>query len=77
VIQALKKRGLEGGENVIGYLYWTLMDSYEWTMGMESHFGLAAVDHRTPERCPFPRMKEFKRICLENGLNERGMSLRR
>jgi beta-glucosidase len=75
-LQSLAK-AIEGGVNVIGYLYWTLMDNYEWTMGMEPHFGLAAVDHKTQERHPRPGMKEFKRICLENWLNERDMSLKR
>jgi beta-glucosidase len=66
-------RAIEGGVNVIGYLYWTLMDNYEWTMGMEPHFGLAAVDHATQLRRARPCVQQFKRICFENSLNERGI----
>jgi len=57
---------LESGANVIGYLYWTLMDNYEWTMGTDPHFGLAAVDSKTQERRPRPCSEDFKRICSEN-----------
>ena len=45
---------LESGINVIGYLYWTLMDNYEWTMGTDPHFGMAAIDSKTQERQPRP-----------------------
>ena len=52
----------EGGVNVIGYLYWTLMDNYEWTLGMKPHFGLAAVDPKTQERRPRPCVEVMKNI---------------
>jgi beta-glucosidase len=59
---------LESGINVIGYLYWTLMDNYEWTMGTDPHFGLAAVDSKTLQRQPRPCVKDFSRACRENRL---------
>ena len=59
---------LESGINVIGYLYWTLMDNYEWTMGTDPHFGMAAIDSKTQERQPRPCVEDFKRICRENRL---------
>ena len=60
----------EGGVNVIGYLYWTLMDNYEWTLGMKPHFGLAAVDSKTQERRPRPCVEVMKNICRENRLGD-------
>jgi beta-glucosidase len=57
--------------NVIGYLYWSLMDNYEWARGMEPHFGLAAVDSITQERRPRPCVENFARICRENHLGDR------
>jgi beta-glucosidase len=38
------------GTRVLGYLYWTLMDNYEWTSGREARFGLAETDFATQER---------------------------
>ncbi len=55
-------QAIESGTNVIGYLYWTLMDSFEWTDGMEAPFGLAAVDSKTQKRTPRPCVEELKRL---------------
>ena len=60
----------KGGVNVIGYLYWTLIDNYEWTLGMKPHFGLAAVDSKTQERRPRPCVEVMKNICRENRLGD-------
>jgi beta-glucosidase/6-phospho-beta-glucosidase/beta-galactosidase len=54
------------GLNVMGYLYWSLIDNYEWAMGTEPHFGLAAIHPTTHERLPRPCAEEFERICREN-----------
>jgi beta-glucosidase len=59
---------IEGGLNVIGYLYWTLMDNFEWSLGTNPHFGLAAVDLQTQRRYPRACVEEFRRVCLENRL---------
>jgi beta-glucosidase len=59
---------LNNGINVIGYLYWSLIDNYEWAMGTDPHFGLAAVNLTTQERRPRPCIEDFKRICSENRL---------
>ena len=62
---------LASGVNVIGYLYWTLMDNYEWSLGMNPHFGLAAVDHKTQERHPRPCVEDFGRVCRENRFGDK------
>jgi beta-glucosidase len=59
---------LESGINIIGYLYWSLMDNYEWALGTAPHFGLAAVDSITRERQSRPVVEEFARVCRENRL---------
>jgi beta-glucosidase len=59
-------KALDRGIKVIGYLYWTLIDNYEWAMGTAPHFGLAAVDHATQERRPRPCVEDFSRVCREN-----------
>lgn len=45
---------LAEGYDVRGYLYWSLLDNYEWSAGFLPKFGLAAVDRETFERHPKP-----------------------
>ena len=53
------RRALQGVENCIadgipvkGYMYWSLMDNFEWQKGFSMTFGLIAVDRSTQERHP-------------------------
>lgn len=50
--QALESLGacLAEGIPVRGYLYWSLLDNFEWTSGYSKHFGLVAVDRETFKR---------------------------
>lgn len=40
------------GIPVIGYMYWSLLDNFEWQKGFSMTFGLIAVDRSTQERQP-------------------------
>lgn len=42
------------GVDVRGYFWWTLMDNYEWTSGLEARFGLCETDFATQARRPRP-----------------------
>jgi len=44
------KRVRKAGVNMIGYLYWSLLDNFEWDKGFWPKFGLVAVDRTTMER---------------------------
>jgi beta-glucosidase len=53
------RRAMEGvqsciadGIPVTGYLYWSLLDNFEWMTGFEPKFGLIAVDRKTQMRIP-------------------------
>ena len=59
---------LDQGVNVIGYLYWSLIDNFEWALGTKPRFGLAAVDYSTQQRFPRPCVEDFSRVCRENQL---------
>jgi beta-glucosidase len=43
-------RAISEGTPVLGYLYWSLLDNYEWSDGFEPRFGLVEVNYRTLER---------------------------
>jgi len=42
------------GIDVKGYLYWSLLDNFEWTSGYAKEFGLVAVDRTTFKRTVKP-----------------------
>ncbi len=46
---------------VIGYLYWSLLDNYEWAEGFVPRFGLIGVDYTTQER----KVRESARRLME------------
>lgn len=59
--------------DVKGYLYWSLLDTYEWPVrtgetGYESKFGLLGVDFSTLKRRIRPSAKAFADICRQNTL---------
>ena len=43
-------RAIADGADVRGYFYWTLMDNYEWHLGVDFRMGLFAVDNRNPRK---------------------------
>jgi beta-glucosidase len=50
------------GANVIGYLYWSLLDNYEWADGFAPRFGLIEVDYITQGRKIRGSARKFEEI---------------
>jgi beta-glucosidase len=60
------------GVPVLGYIHWTLMDNFEWSLGTEPKFGLLATDYVTQARTPRPAARELAEICRGNRLTVAG-----
>jgi beta-glucosidase len=68
------KRAIDENADVKGYLYWSLLDNYEWPVakgetGYESKFGLVEVDFRTQERIIRKSAEIYAEICKTNSLD--------
>lgn len=50
-----------------GYMYWSLMDNYEWNHGMGMLFGLYGVDLQSKERSLRPIGERYAEIVAQHG----------
>ena len=64
-------RCLADGIDVRGYVYWSLLDNFEWAFGYGPRFGLVAVDRQTFARTPKPSAAWFASVARSNALAER------
>ncbi len=56
------------GANVQGYLYWSLMDNFEWLEGWGPRFGLYRVDFETLERKETAACRYFRNVATSGTL---------
>jgi beta-glucosidase len=68
-LKQLRKASLEGVD-VIGYLYWSLMDNFEWDKGFSHRFGLCAVDYSNFKRSPRGSAGKFAQVARTGVLEE-------
>jgi beta-glucosidase len=61
-------KAIEEGVDVKGYLYWSLMDNFEWADGYWPRFGLIEIDYDTLERKPRKSTYFYRDICVHNGI---------
>jgi len=62
-------RALEEGHIVLGYLYWSLLDNFEWAEGFRPRFGLVEVDYTTQVRTIRPSARQFSEVCRTGELH--------
>ncbi|MBN1214280.1 MAG: glycoside hydrolase family 1 protein [Candidatus Lokiarchaeota archaeon] len=56
-------RAIQNKINVKGYIYWSLLDNFEWTYGFNPRFGLIHVDYNTFKRTLKKSGKLYGEIC--------------
>jgi beta-glucosidase len=54
---------MKKGVRVTGYLYWSLMDNFEWDKGFGPRFGLVGIDYKTFKRTVRESGRKFGRVC--------------
>lgn len=61
-------KAIQEGIDIRGYLYWSLLDNFEWHLGFTPRFGLVEVDYNTLERRIRPSAFEYSKVCETNTL---------
>ena len=59
---------LRDGIDVRGYIYWSLLDNFEWVFGYRPTFGLVAVDRATQQRTVKPSARWLGAVARANRL---------
>lgn len=62
-------QAMEEGAPLIGYLYWSLLDNYEWAEGFVPRFGLIEVNYTTQERTVRESARKFEDIIRSGKLS--------
>ncbi|MGE0044736.1 MAG: glycoside hydrolase family 1 protein [Hyphomonadaceae bacterium] len=57
------------GVDIRGYVYWTLLDNFEWLLGYRPQFGLVGVDRATQARSIKPSAAMLGAIARANALD--------
>ena len=61
------KKAIKEGIPVMGYLYWSLLDNFEWAEGYNPRFGLIYVDYETNQRIIKNSAYHYKKIIETDG----------
>lgn len=67
---AMVHRAIVEGIPVRGYMYWSLVDNFEWAEGWGVRFGLIELDPQTQERIPRSSASMFGEISRANAITE-------
>ncbi len=55
-------KAMQEGVRVLGYIYWSLMDNFEWDKGFKPRFGLVHIDYQNQKRTIKPSGRKFAEI---------------
>lgn len=63
------KRAVGEGIPVLGYMYWSILDNFEWHEGYDKRFGLVHVDYQTQKRTVKDSAYFYAEVIRTNGEN--------
>ena len=61
------EKAVDEGIPVEGYLYWSIMDNFEWLKGYDLRFGLVYIDYPTQKRILKDSAYYYKDVIASNG----------
>ena len=61
------KKGMDEGAPVKGYLQWSFLDNFEWSLGYTERFGVVYVDYPTGRRIPKDSARWYAQVMNTNG----------
>jgi len=61
-------RAIAAGIPLVGYLYWSLLDNYEWDEGYHAKFGLIGVNFKTQARVVRPSARWLSEVIEKRSL---------
>jgi beta-glucosidase len=56
-------RAMQKGAKVMGYMYWSLMDNFEWDKGFAPRFGLIDINYKTQRRTIRKSARKYAQVC--------------
>ena len=59
---------IQAGANVTGYYAWSLLDNFEWALGLSKRFGIIRVDYDTEERIWKDSALRYRDIVTANAI---------
>ncbi|MEM3569320.1 MAG: family 1 glycosylhydrolase [Candidatus Jordarchaeales archaeon] len=59
-------RAMREGVDLKGYIYWSLIDNFEWNEGFSKRFGIVEVDYKTLKRTPRESAYMYAEIAGKN-----------
>lgn len=62
------QQATEEGVPVKGYLYWSIMDNFEWAEGYDPRFGLIYVDYQTQKRTRKESSYWYEKVIKSNSI---------
>jgi beta-glucosidase len=65
---AMMFRAVSEGVDLRGYLYWSLIDNFEWDKSFSPRFGLIEIDYRTFARTVRDSARKYAEVCRSNTL---------
>ena len=61
-------KAMNEGVKLLGYIYWSLLDNFEWDKGFAPRFGLIEVDYNTYKRYVRESARKFAEVCRTSKL---------